>query len=341
MRPAKITATNESNSDDVKSFDSLKAAVDFFGVNGHSTIQRYLASGKPLKGYVLKRNETEVQTQAQTEPLVIENDEHDVFKEFTFFEGVEEMFKGQKIRFTKRDVVKTSVYDIIKVVTGTSNPHMTYSRMQGQYPQVLSDCENLQFPGSGERPTPVCTIEKMIEIINVLPGERAARFRSAGAKILIRVLGGDPILIDEIRDNAAKMEVLCQVENHPMNMFQLPKGLDGANAKCSLMLSPNMQDKTVADFRQACTYIIVFKYQDQVAIKFGSTENLKERVKEHYRTYDDMRLCYAQNCNNIVDARKTDRLFKDKMIAWLNTIKLDKKQGGSRNSTEILLGVSP
>lgn len=46
----------------------------------------------------------------------------------------------------------------------------------------------------------------MIELINLLPGERAARFRQAGAKVLVRVLGGDETMVDEIRDNAAKIE---------------------------------------------------------------------------------------------------------------------------------------
>jgi hypothetical protein len=188
----------------------------------------------------------------------------------------------------------------------------------------------------------------LIELINLLPGERAARFRQAGAKVLVRVLGGDETLVDEIRENAAKMEQIAaataaeDAEPHPMSTFQLPNGLTGANAVCSLMLSPNMHGKTVADFRKSpCTYIILFKHEDKAAIKFGWTKNLKERIKEHNRMYPDMKVWCAFDCKYSEIAEETEKLFKGKMTAYLHTIQLETKDGNGKPSTEVLWDVTP
>jgi hypothetical protein len=334
----KILATNATNPDDVHSYDSLTATAKALDVCGHSTVKRALQKGTILNGYYITllpiseddtdNNLTEVVSQNHTE--------------FTFFDEVDDMFKGQKIRYTKEQPIQVSVLDVIRVITGTTNPHLTYSRLQLQYTEVLTNCEIYQFSGAGERLTPVCSVQTMIELINLLPGQRAARFRQAGAKVLVRVLGGDETLIDEIRENATKMELATETEeNSPMCMFQLPEGLTGVNAVCSVMLSPSMQGKTVADFRKPCTYLIVFNHNDQVAIKFGWTKNLKERVREHYNTYPDMKVWCALNCKTIECADGTERLFKGKMSAYLQTIQVEKKNGDSKPSTEVLFNVTP
>ena len=44
---------------------------------------------------------------------------------------------------------------MIKVLGGQKNPHDTWKRLAGTYPEVLGKCENLKFPGPGQRDTPV------------------------------------------------------------------------------------------------------------------------------------------------------------------------------------------
>lgn len=196
---------------------------------------------------------------------------------------------------------------------------------------------NLQFSGAGERPTPVCTVPKMIELINVLPGDRATKFRVAGAKVLVRFLGGDDSLVEELRENAERMEAIAhEGQSNTMNMFELPKGMTGANAVCSLMLSPSMQGKTVADMRGACTYLLLFKHQGELAIKFGWTKDLQKRVRDHYRVYPDMRIWAAWMCRFQEVAVETEKLFKGKMGAYIKEV-----QVGSKLRTEVLVGVEP
>ena len=323
----RIVAVSETNHDIINTYDSLSAAAKGLNVACHSTVSRALNKGRPLNGFKLSIFAGE---QAPDTP----NEADDGHNEFTFFDEVDNMFKGQKVRYTKDQPSTASVFDVIKVVTGTKNPHTIYARLQLQYPEVLTFADH-QFSGSGERPTPVCTVEQVIELINILPGPRAARFRQAGAKVLVRVLGGDETLISEIRANATK--IASAHPDNPMNMFQLPEGMSGVNAVCSVLLSPSMEGKSVADFRGPCTYLIVFKHDEKVAMKFGWTKTLGNRMKDHYKVYPDMKVWIAIECDSSEIAEETEKLFKGKMSGYLHTIQLENKDGSCKNSTEILL----
>lgn len=108
-----------------------------------------------------------------------------------------------------------------------------------------------------------------------------------------------------------------------------------------MLLSPSMQGKTAADFRGPSTYIILFKYGDKAAIKFGWTKNLRNRVKEHYNMYPEMKVWFALDCKFSECADGTEKLFKGKMSAYLQTIQLEKKNDNSKPSTEVLFNVCP
>jgi hypothetical protein len=335
-KPTRLLATNASNPDDIQTFDSLASAAKALGASGHSQVRSAISAQKPLNGYTLT-----IIADAPTDPPPTPESSTLVDHVFTFYEEVDEIFKGHKIRYTREQPVRVSVFDIIRTVTGTTNPHMTLARIQVQHAEVLSDFEHHQFAGSGERPTPVCTVNEVIELINLLPGVRAARFRQAGAKVLVRYLGGDETLIDEVRENAMRQESAALQGGGHMSMFQLPDGLTGMNAACSIMLSPSMHDKTVADIRGPCTYLILFDHNGSGALKFGWTKNLTNRVKEHFRTFPNMRIWCALDCHFSECAEQTEHLFKGKMSAYLQTIQLQSRTGTSKNHTEVLLNMTP
>lgn len=328
----RVVATNISNTDDIRTFNSLTSAAKALGLKGHHALKRAIESQQPIEGFTV----TALVVQQPT-PRPTPQEQESIF---TFRDDVDEMFRGHKVRYTREQPVRVSVFDVIKTITETTNPHMTFARLQLQYPDVLTKNDNLQFPGMGERLTPVCKVNEMIEIINLLPGPRAARFRQAGAKVLVRYLGGDETLIDEIRENAQKQEEVAVDPSNHMNMFQLPDGLTGMNAVCSVMLSPTMQGKTVADMRGPCTYIIMFEHDGASAIKFGWTKNLKNRVKEHYRVFPKMRIWYAIDCRFTECAEQTEQLFKGKMSAYLQTVQLETRGGSKKNHTEVLINMS-
>ena len=332
--PIKVLVVNESNPDDVRSFPSMASAAKALQITHHSTLRKALDKGHSLNGFKVS-----IVSDSQ-QSINDSNVSATIHKELTLWDEVDDLFKGAKIRYTTDEPVKISVFDIIKVVTGIQNPRDNYAHLQQTNAEFVGRFYKYHFSGQGERPTPVCTVPQMIELINILPGQRAARFRQAGAKVLVRVLGGDETLVDEIRENATRITESQQA--NPMSMFKLPEGLTGVNAVCSVMLSPSMHGKTVADFRKGpCTYMILFRYKDQVAIKFGWTKNLTERVKEHKRLYPDMKIWCAMGTKFSECAEETEKLFKGKMSAYLHTIQLETKDGPSKSSTEVLLNVTP
>ena len=104
---------------------------------------------------------------------------------------------GMSVRTTNENPRRVSVIDIIKAVNAGVNPYQVWANLKTE--AVLQNLDNWQFPGERQRPTPVTDARGLVTIINLLPGARAARFRAAGADILVRYLGGDPTLISEIQ----------------------------------------------------------------------------------------------------------------------------------------------
>jgi hypothetical protein len=92
-----------------------------------------------------------------------------------------------EIRVT--DDGRSSVYDIIQVIGGKKNPRETWKRLCDDYPEVVTFCDNFQFPGVGQRPTPVADIEGMFYIIGLLPGSVGHTYREAAAKEMCRKYG--------------------------------------------------------------------------------------------------------------------------------------------------------
>ena len=106
----------------------------------------------------------------------------------------------RQIRKTAEDPPRVSVYDVLQVVTGSSasNACNVFSRVSEAFPEVLTNCSNFKFSGRGQRETPVAEARTIVEIIMVLPGRAAAQVRRAAASVVVRYLGGDMSLVEEI-----------------------------------------------------------------------------------------------------------------------------------------------
>ena len=127
---------------------------------------------------------------------------------------------GQQIRVMPGCPKKVSVFDVIKVVTGNVNPRRTWEDIRPMLFQVVPERANLfyfKFPGKGQRETPVVGAKGLVTIMNLLQGERAARFRAAEADVLVRYLGGDLTLIGEVQGiNETQRQLPA---DHPARIF--------------------------------------------------------------------------------------------------------------------------
>ena len=124
------------------------------------------------------------------------------------------------------------MYDVMDVITGCAqNAQRDRKRLLDAFPEVTANCSNFnsevcqklthfKFPGRGQRDTPVADLPTIIEIIFLLPGKTAARIRSEAAKLLVRYVGGDLSLVQEVRQMAHIQKLLGEVESdHPLCVF--------------------------------------------------------------------------------------------------------------------------
>jgi hypothetical protein len=92
-------------------------------------------------------------------------------------------YQGDQIRTTPDQ--KTSVFDFIRVVGGSSDPRKVYQRLVERYPEAVTLCHNFKFAGRGQQPTPVADKEGILQILGLLPGAVGKKYRAEAAKLVL------------------------------------------------------------------------------------------------------------------------------------------------------------
>jgi hypothetical protein len=193
------------------------------------------------------------------------------------FDGI---FQGREheIRITPDKMI--SVFDFIKVVGGQRNPKQTWSNIQNSHKdEVVQFLDYFKFPGQGQSKTPVINVQGMVKLLFWLPGEMAKQFRSKSAEIMIRYLGGDTTLIDEI-----KAIDQCHVEN-PNNVAQIFR--EEVNNSNNLINFDQMNNskQLLSHFgsKTNVLYMLLFSLSEKWYLKFGivNVRPFYERYNEH------------------------------------------------------------
>ena len=122
-----------------------------------------------------------------------------------------------RIRKTNESPPRVSVYDAIALLMRSTNPRRVWNDLQTTFPEVVRLAYNLKFPGPGQRETPVADARGIVRIIMLLPCRTAAPVRAKAADVLVRFLGGDPNLIQDIAHNRETQRILPS--NHPARFF--------------------------------------------------------------------------------------------------------------------------
>jgi hypothetical protein len=128
----------------------------------------------------------------------------------------------QRVRKTAEDPPRVSVYDVIGVITGQSSNacRVIYSRLVSNHPEVATICCDFKFSGRGQQPIPVCDARSIVELVMILPGRAATAMRRQAARVLVRFLGGDMSMVEEIARNRLTQEELAEDDpNHPLRLF--------------------------------------------------------------------------------------------------------------------------
>lgn len=95
-----------------------------------------------------------------------------------------------------------SVFDMIKTLGGRKNPTATWDRLVSAYPEVALKTDNFQFPGQGQRNTPVAKDKKAtLHILGLLPGEVGRKYREQSAKLFTKWLEDPAGLVGDLAEH--------------------------------------------------------------------------------------------------------------------------------------------
>jgi len=135
-----------------------------------------------------------------------------------------EITEGELSRIRKLGSV-VSVYDVIRAVTGQSlgTCRKTWQRLTETHPELVAICTPYKFNKTGRgshQESAGADASGITTVLMVLPGHAAAEFRKSAARVVVRYLGGDTGLVDEIAANRAAQERLAQHgPDHPARLF--------------------------------------------------------------------------------------------------------------------------
>jgi hypothetical protein len=210
------------------------------------------------------------------------------------------------------------------------DPYSTWQRILNEHvDEVQAFCTNLKFPGSGQKLTPVINVHGMVKLLFWLPGEMAKQFRSKSAETMIRYLGGDLTLIDEI-----KMIDQNHTQN-PNNIAQVFRE-EVTNNLLFNQDQINTSKKLVNYFgdKTDIFYMFSFRYAEEWYTKYGIVGEVREfheRVRQHIDEFEEICFHNIIKCSNIY---KVESDFKNSALVQMNKVKIPKKYGG--NHTEII-----
>lgn len=97
---------------------------------------------------------------------------------------------------------KYSIYDFISLVSGVKNPRDTWKSLIERYPDTVAKTDSVKLNRiDGKKAniaTPVADKQTLLEILAVLPGKLGAKYRAEAAKLVLRYIGADPKLADDV-----------------------------------------------------------------------------------------------------------------------------------------------
>ena len=103
-----------------------------------------------------------------------------------------------------------SIYDLIRVC-GHKNPRDAWKRLCDKYPEVVAYSDNLKFPGSGQRETPVTDKSGLLYILGLLPGNIGKEYRQEVTNTIYQLLEVPEELAYDITSNAKSNKQLNQI----------------------------------------------------------------------------------------------------------------------------------
>jgi len=122
---------------------------------------------------------------------------------------------GHPVNFRLRTTPsrEVSLIDVTVIFTGLNNnpAGLAVRRLLDTYPEFHSSIMKFKFPGRGRQTVDVAPLAVALEFAFLLPGKAAAQVRSQAASLMVRYLGGDTSLVEEVYANRRMQASLAAV----------------------------------------------------------------------------------------------------------------------------------
>ena len=217
-------------------------------------------------------------------------------------------FAGETIRTTSDGYA--SIYDVMRVAGVGRTSTLAWDELKSRFFQFenTSDTSNsrplvkaFKFPGRGQRDTPVVSGQGLVRLLFLLPGKRARQFVAESAEVLVRHIGGDESLVEEIRRNreigqtnpqSAQAFMSANIPNNTTSIAQIDRELELEERRARLVKLCNENERQKEENK-------AYKLEVLDQYKVYAKENINDpRIKEQinneitnrkfaaYRVYD-------------------------------------------------------
>ena len=130
-----------------------------------------------------------------------------------------------------------ALIDIVIIFTGLNNNQAgkAVRRLLEQFPDFQSNRLKFKFPGRGRQTVDVAPLAEALEFAFLLPGRTASKVRKEAAKLLVRYIGGDLSLVDEI----------CQINRVQAALAQIPEAARTAEQQTMRLFGESVENTTM------------------------------------------------------------------------------------------------
>lgn len=291
---------------DQKKSELLKLLEDFVETKPDSeeTFVEPVIVNEPVE----EQQVQEVNEQTTNEPAPISE---------IIFDNTLPEFSGKTIRVTPDK--KISVFDVISVYSGVKHSKTTWSHVQKTHTSMVQNVYHWKFPGARQRETPVMDLKGILQLVMILPGKRAATTREKFANVLVRYIGGDLTLIDEVIQNKQIQDTLH--DNNPLKL-EYKKTDEALIIADQLYKQYNLShiDFDMHSGKQGNYLILCGIHFNIPILKVGETAyNPSERLDSHISKYRDIQdpnfkfIGKPFYFRETIDSRKAERCFLNKL----------------------------
>lgn len=232
-------------------------------------------------------------------------------------------FQNSTIRYTLSNPILFCVDDIIAAIYKGAHIDDIYKHIGIIIPCIFNNFTAIRLDNKNLWG---CTVQHLITLVNQLPGHMASVFRSTTIYPILEHLNQDYLSLPSISDKNYSAD---------LNLMDVKNRLYGLDPE-SITMSPSLKSTKVSDVYGACTYLILFNHNDVLAIKFGHTKNIMNRLIKHRQSFKNARIWGIFPCNYVDIALTTEQRFKQKMKPFLLPIHID-----NNKYVEILTNVHP